>query len=120
MPQAMPSMVRAVRRRLWRIAVCVSLSRSRIMASLLPEGFYRFQHGCLARGIKTGDDSSQCQTTDRKKSRHRHQLGRIESARSPNVTNHRHQAACQSHSDKSADQREEQSLQEKMKQNTAI
>src|SRR5271165_6737205 len=124
MPQAMPSMVRAVRRRLCCIAPKASFTRSRVMFILLflflAQGLDGFEHGGLAGGIETGRDAGQSQR------KHRADGGQRDDARSVEAlgkiyageeTDEKHGSAD---SKRAAEQGQECALEEELEEDRAV
>src|ERR1700691_3403311 len=144
MPHAMPSMVSAVRRRLWRMALYDSSSKSRIIRQfvicrcnlrrfsahsqksqitnvlLLPQRFNRFQSSGLASWIDPSRNACDRQAGDGEHSGFRDQTRRIESAWTIVVTEQSHEAAGQTHPDQSADHGEQDALGEELHHDAAI
>src|ERR1700688_4794348 len=107
MPHAIPSMVSAVRRRLWRLTARLEAAPFQntffIRPLLLPQRFHGLQHRRFARGIKSRDHSCDGEASDRQDRRRRNQFWRIEASWPLLRTQNCHEPGGQSHANQAAE-----------------
>src|SRR5262249_44766257 len=118
-PHAIPSMVRTVLRRSWRMAPKACCRRSRCML-FLAERVDRLQHGGAARRIKSRCYSCNRQRRNGQDRRHRHEFGRIESRWRWKTRKHRHQPGSEPHPNSSTQQCQERSFHKKLEHDATV